>query len=278
MPIAGRGPVLGGRQIVAVTTSDRAARRGETAGPSEVDGRSAGTIRPHRALPGGRALVGALLVTGAAVALFASYTNSATPSKLLYLVAARSVRAGQVLTDRDLRRAPMDLPEQTAARAFTSPSQVEGRVALGPLRAGELVDRSTVPAGSATGTHAQLSIALDIDRTVDGTLQAGDLVDVLVTYGTGTGSMSQVVATRAKLLDVPASADAELGGRRRQTLTLEVSDLDDALHLVNATRAGEVTLVRTTGFQGREYTSATFSPEGADGAAGATTPSTSGGG
>lgn len=218
-------------------------------------------------------MAGALLVTVAAVALFAAYTSASTPSKVAYVVASREIRVGHVLTAADLRLASMDLPRQTAERTFTSSAQVEGRVALGPLRSGELVDRSTVPASSPAGKRAQLSIALDVDRTVDGSLQAGDLVDVLVTYGTGTGSTSQVVATRAKLLGVPASAEGNLSNGRRQTLTLEVSDLDDALHLVNATRAGEVTLIRTTGFQGHEYTSPTFSP-GVDNGAGRTAPLT----
>ncbi len=251
---------------MATTTARRSS-------PEASDDQSAGVIRPHRALPGGRALAGALLVTVAAVALFAAYTSASTPSKDQYVVASREVRAGHVITAADLRLASMDLPSQTSERAFTTSAQVEGRVALGPLRPGELVDRSTVPASSPTGKRAQLSIALDVDRSVDGRLQAGDLVDVLVTYGTGTGSTSQVVATRAKLLGVPASAEGSLGSGRRQTLTLEVSDLDDALHLVNATRAGEVTLIRTTGFQGHEYTSPTFSP-GAEGAAGSPSPTT----
>lgn len=239
--------------MASVTTTARA--------PADASaGQGAGTIRPRRSLPGSRAVTGALLVTVAAVALFASYSKATSPTRHTYLVASRDIRAGETLGAKDVRLAPMDLPLGTTERAFTSIDQLRGRVALGPIHAGELLDRSTVPADSPTGHRAQVSLSLEVDRTVNGSLRPGDKVDVLVTYGTGAGSTTHVVASRATLLEAPTAGEAGLGGNRLQTLTLEITNLDDAMHVVNARRAGEVTLVRTTGFEGRDYSASTYSP------------------
>ncbi len=207
-------------------------------------------------------MVGALLVVIAGVSLFAAHTSATRPARARFVVAARAIAPGQVLTTADVRTASMDLPDGTAAGSFTSSEQVVGHVALGPIGPGDLLDRTTVPDEAPTGRRAQLSLALDVDRTVDGSLRSGDRVDVLVTYGSGEGATTEVVTSRARLLAAPGAGDPRLGGERRQTVTLEVTDLDDALRLVHAARAGEVTLVRTTAFGGREYTSSTYAPAG----------------
>lgn len=249
-------------------------RRTPAPAPSIDDGDDApaGLIGPQRTLPGSRAVVGGLLVTLAAIALFASYTGATTPPRQSYLVAARNLRPGQVIGDADVRPASMDLPAPTASRAYRSVDEVLGRTAVGPITAGELVDRSTLPDRSPKGARAQLSLALEPDRTVDGSLLPGDLVDVLVTYGSGGSSTTEVVASRVRLIAVPPVGDAQLGASKGQTITVEVGALDEALRLVNATRAGEVTLVRTTGFEGHDYTSSTYSP--APGTPSASIPST----
>jgi Flp pilus assembly protein CpaB len=232
---------------------------------TQVDGTSAepasaGTIGPHRGLPSSRAVVGGLLVTLAAVALFASYTGATTPSRETYLVAGHDIRSGQPIQAADLRLATMDLPPSTAQRAYRGLAELRGRVAVAPISSGDLITRTMVPDESPVGPKAQLSLALAPDRTVNGSLQAGDLVDVLVTYGTGSASSTEVVVARARLVDVPPVGDAQLGSSKGQTITLEVRALDDALKLVNASRGGEVTLVRTTSFRGEDYTSTTYAP------------------
>lgn len=223
---------------------------------------TARSVRPHRSLPGGRAVVGALLVTVAAVALFGAYLGATSSPKQRYLVATRDVAKGDRLAAGDFEAQVMDLNATVADRAFTSPDQLRGAVALVPLRSGELVNRSMVSEDRTRPGVAQVSFSLDADRALDGTLQAGDVVDVIVTYGTGTGSSTEVVASRAELLSTPISTAASngLSGGRRQTVRLAVDTLDNGLRLVNAVRAGEVTLVRTTGYRGHDYTSPSYSP------------------
>lgn len=243
--------------MVATAASD--VEQNHRAGPVRA-------VRPHRSLPGGRAVVGALLVTVAAVALFGAYLGATSSPEQRYLVATRDVAKGDRLARGDLEAQVMDPSATVADRAFTSPEQLRGAVALAPLHHGELVNRSMVAEDRTRPGIAQVSFSLDADRAVDGTLQAGDRVDVLVTYGTGTGSSTEVVATRAELLSTPVAvaASSGLSGTRRQTVRLAVDSLDNGLRVVNAVRAGEVTLVRTTGYRGRDYTSPSYSPGGPD--------------
>jgi len=227
--------------------------------------RSARSVKPHRSLPGGRAVVGALLVTVAGVALFGAYLGATSSPQQRYLVTTRDVAKGDRVATGDVEAQVMDLSANAAERAFTTPDELRGAVAVAPLRRGELVNRSAVAEHRTQPGIAQVSFSLDADRAVDGTLQAGDRVDVLVTYGSGTGSSTEVVATRAELLATPVAtaAPSGLSGTRRQTVRLAVDSLDNGLRVVNAARAGEVTLVRTTGYRGRDYTSPSYSPGGA---------------
>ena len=93
-----------------------------------------------------------------------------------------------------------------------------------------------------------------------GTLRPGDRIDILVTYGTGADSVTQLVSTDAPVLAVDSGARNGLTDARRQILTVAVPSSGDILELTNATRAGELTVARATGVADRS-TDRTFQPE-----------------
>ena len=199
-------------------------------------------------LPGGRAVVGGLLIALAAIGVFAAWTAATEEATRPFVVVAQAVRPGVVLGPSDLEVRGFDLPADVADRAYADPEDLVGAVALAPLGEGELVQRSAVreAGGSGVGRPAsEMSFAVDADRAVDGGLQVGERVDVLATFGTGEDATTEIVVRGAQVLAATRN-DGGIGSRTL-VLTLALDDSDDVLALTHAVRAGEVTVVRTTG-------------------------------
>lgn len=221
-----------------------------TAGAVVLDGASpdavaSRAVRPRRGLPGGRAVLGGLLVTVAAVGTFAAYGDATAGPTTAYAVAAADLPAGHRIGPGDVDLRTMDLPAPLAVRAFSSPDALAGAVALAPLAEGELVQAGALlPPGAAPEPAAELSFAVPADRAVNGTLRPGETVDVLATYGTGTAAETVVVVRGALLLGNDEGREAI--GTATRVLTVALDEPDDVLALTHAARAGEVTVVRAT--------------------------------
>jgi Flp pilus assembly protein CpaB len=202
-------------------------------------------IRPRGSLPGGRAVAGGLLVAVATVGTFAAYRGASGGPTTSYAVAAHELRPGEVIGAGDVRLRRVDLPGALAARAYDGDAALVGAIVTAPLAEGELVQRSAVAEGSGRAPMQELSFAVETERAVDGRLRPGERVDVLATYGTGTDARTQVVV-RAALLAATSDGDGDLSGST-VVLTVALERSEDVLALTHAVRAGEVTVVRTTG-------------------------------
>lgn len=197
------------------------------------------TVRRRRSLPGGRAVVGAFLVTAAAVAVFAAYLDATAAPAAAWLVATTDVAPGEVVGADTLDSVAMDVPVAQQDRLVPADARdrVEGRVALGPVRAGDLLQWTTVlavepPAGASTFTFS-----LPPDRVAfRGDLAAGDRVDVVATYGETT-----VYVARA----VPLLARPAASGGEGATITVAIDDPDTVLAIANALDAARVFVVRS---------------------------------
>ncbi|MGH9111733.1 MAG: SAF domain-containing protein [Acidimicrobiales bacterium] len=200
------------------------------------------TIERAPRLPGGRAVLGGVLVAAAALGTFAAWERSSGAPDRSYAVAARAIVPGETLTGDQVRLEPMDLPSGVAASAFVDAAQLDGRVALAPIREGELVQLGQVSDPGAKGPAAEVSFSLERDRAVDGRLRSGDLVDVFVTYDERTTA----VAEGMRLVDVRERVEGSLGRGTELTVTLAITDPDHRAALIHAARAGDVTLVRST--------------------------------
>jgi Flp pilus assembly protein CpaB len=219
-------------------------RRSATSGDGLPSSR---TITRRRSLPGGRAVVGAFLVTVAAVGLFAAFTRAAAGPSTSYVVAARDVPIGAQLTAADLALVPLELPAAQRARAFDDIAVLEGVTVIGPLSSGDLVQSSSVVAAEA-GVE-EISFPVAAERAVAGRLLPGERVDVLATYGSGAGAYTTAVARDALVLAVEDGGGTALGGSEGRVLTLGTPDSDTSLRVAHAVSAGEVMVVRASGAQ-----------------------------
>lgn len=208
------------------------------------------------ALPNGRAVVGGLLVAAAAVGTYGAWAGADDPPSARYVVTTRDLTVGEVVDPTDVELVAIDVPDGLAERAFDASELVVGQRTVAPLAAGELVQRSAVVApdgASAAGGGAapgrQLSFAIDEADALAGTLEVGEPVDVLVTYGgTSADSVTEVVATGAVVAGLPGGDDDLGSGSGGQLVVLlSLAEGTDVLAVTNAVRQGSVTLVRSFG-------------------------------
>jgi hypothetical protein len=131
----------------------------------------------------------------------------------------------------------------TVARSsFTDAATVADRVALAPIGEGELVQASGLSDPGAAQAVAEVSLALERDRAIDGRLRSGDLVDVFATYDDRT----EAVVERVRVVEVSDTGGASFTSASQVTVTLALTDAARRAPVVHAARAGEVTLVRST--------------------------------
>lgn len=198
---------------------------------------------PGRAvLPSGRALVGALLMSSAAIGTFVAWSRSSQQSDDAYVVAARSVQPGERLSADDVRSVAVDL-DGSPVPAFASEEAVVGRVALGPIGEGELVQPAQVTEVADDSLSTEVSFMLPRDRAVDGRLRSGDSVDIIVTEG----DVTRVAVDEVRV--VSSAEESGLGGAPGAgiVVTVGLADPDRRLDLIHALHLGDVTLTRSLG-------------------------------
>lgn len=199
-------------------------------------------IARHRGLPGGRAVVGGVLMAVAVVGVFLAYQQAGEGPTEPVVVAATAVRIGEVLEASDLRVVDGDLPADAGAAAFRSIEAVVGRVALGPIGEGELVQSASVTEGtSSSGVH-EVAVTLPRRQIAVGRLRQGERVDVFVTYEEQTRS----VVRGAQVVQIGSEDDGSLTSDREVSLVVAVPSGDEVAALVHALRTGDVTVVRST--------------------------------
>lgn len=216
------------------------------AGPARQAPSGARLVRPRRSLPGGRAVVGAFLVTLAAVGTFVAYVQATSQPTTLYVVARHNLNLGDRLAASDLALAPMRLPAEMAARrAFTKAAApgLVGATVVAPMATGELIQASALMAGGPAGDR-QLSFAIDPARAVGGHLVSGESVDVLATFGTGAEATTSVVVRGARVVS-RIDSGGSLGAKASEVIVLELTSASDTLAVTHAVDSGQLTLVRS---------------------------------
>jgi Flp pilus assembly protein CpaB len=202
-------------------------------------------LRRRRGLPSGRAVVGGFLVALATVGVFAAYTSATAGPTTRYVVAARDLAPGDRITESSLRLVPLELPDEQRRRAYDVVGPLLDATVVEPLLPGELLQEGSIVAtGAAPGTRA-VSFAIDAAHAVNGSLRAGERVDVLATFGSGGEACTYLVAGDVALVRVNEAAGS-LTSQAGMTITVEADTADDALAISHAANAGTVTLVRTT--------------------------------
>jgi Flp pilus assembly protein CpaB len=199
-------------------------------------------IERHRGLPGGRAVIGGVLMGLAAVGVYVTYAQAQSDPTDPVVVAARDLQVGEVLGVGDLRVIEADLPEPTAGGAFSSTEAVVGRVVLGPIADGELVQAGALTDGPASPDLHEVALRLPPGQIALGRLKAGERVDVFATVDDRTTS----VVRGAAVVQIEADDSGSLTSSREVTLIVAVPSGDAVAAVVHALRTGDVTVVRST--------------------------------
>lgn len=192
-------------------------------------------------LPSGRAILGALLLAISGVATFLAWQGSAAGVGPPAVVARRPVVPGRPIVADDLREVALALPPEQATRAFRSIDEVVGRVAYGPIDEGELVQQGQLTAGRPASDTVEVAVALPRNRALDGSLRAGDWVDVFMSDDVHT----EQIAARVQVVAVSSGDTATLVSGDELVVTLALARPDDRLGLIDAVRRAEVTLTRS---------------------------------
>lgn len=229
-----------------------------TSDPAVADngsGRPGRRIRRVRGLPGGRAVVGAFLVAASAVGVFAAFLTATAAPDTRYAVATADIDIGTRLTEADVAElfemVPVDLPEAVAGRAVREVQlpQLAGQLVTSPVREGDLLQASAVVEDAGVPDTETLSFSLSAADAVGGTLEPGERIDVLATYGSGGDAWTAFVVRGILLVDSSA-AGGGVGTSDDVTLTVAVSDLRDVQALGHAVRTSDVFVTRSTVSEG----------------------------
>jgi Flp pilus assembly protein CpaB len=201
-------------------------------------------IGPRRALPGTRAVVGALLVTVAAVGTFALATGGDDGPSTRYAVATHDLAPGDVIGPEDVALVAIDLPPAQAGSAFTAVAGLEGSVMRGPLARDAILTRAGLEraADAPESRYREVSFAVPRARALDGDIVPGDLVDVV----SSTDLDTLVLTERATVIAVSDAEDGALVDGADVVLTLALPDAAEAVAVAHGGARGELSVLRAT--------------------------------
>lgn len=171
------------------------------AAPADTDG---APVTSGRRLP--RSFTVAVFAAVLGALLFASVLSGLDHRRSV-LAVARTVPAGDVLTDEDLRPVKVGADPGLALVNANARHQVVGRVAAVPLVAGSLLTAAQVGSANLDQGEAVVGVVLEPGRYPPG-LRAGDRVTVVSAPGSAVISTQPPMSLTAGLIE---SADAAQG-------------------------------------------------------------------
>jgi Flp pilus assembly protein CpaB len=198
-------------------------------------------IRRRSGVPGTRAVVGGLLMAMAAIGVFLAYEDASGGPSDPVVVARHAIRVGELIDADDLRIVTAELPVG-ADLAFAEIAAVVGRVALGPIGEGEIVQAGSITDDQASARAHEVELTLPREQVAVGRLKQGERVDVFVTRDDITRSVVRGV----QVVQIGSDGDASLTSERQVSLVVAAPTGDAAAALVHALRTGDVTVVRST--------------------------------
>ena len=223
-----------------------ARRRSKHAESSDQPAPPARLARSASTRPTRRAVVGGLLVAAAAlVTLLAVRTNDRRPGHSI-VIATRTIAPGERLDAASLEVRTIDIDDDLAQHDFSSTAQLVDGVALAPIGVGEAVQRSAVLQDSSGERLRQFSFPVDRERALNGDLRAGERVDILATFGTGSDATTTVLSRDALILRSVEQKSGTLSSSGSLILTVGLPSADQVLDAVHAAQVADLTVVRAT--------------------------------
>ncbi|MDU0348412.1 SAF domain-containing protein [Actinomyces sp. MRS3W] len=177
------------------------------------------------------AALAVLLIVGGA--LLAGLLATRADQRVEMLVAARTVEAGQVITDADLVSTPVSSTLSTLIPASRA-DELVGQVARVEIAEGQLFDTSQLLSTALPGAGTQVvGISLDNGRFPAGGVAAGDVVNVVDT------TSGEVTVDGAQVLTAVPTSGSEDDWTSGCVLSLIV-DGADAAALATASAGGNI--------------------------------------
>jgi Flp pilus assembly protein CpaB len=207
-------------------------------------------VRYHGALPRPRALTGAALVVLAAAGVLVAHRTASEPPTTRYVVAARSIAAGHVLTGEDLGTMAAELPSGMAAVAASDATDLVGRVTRTSMSELDLVRPDDVLARGRFTVPGSVEVPVEVDaaRALDGIVRSGSRVDVLSTDPDGQGTVA--LARDVLVVGVDAPSGDAIGDSSARRVRLAAPDATAASAIVDASVRSQLTLVLPTPVEG----------------------------
>lgn len=198
-------------------------------------------------LPGGRAMLGAVLVVLAGAGVLAAHRAATAPATHRWTVVTRDVPAGTVLTSDDLGTVAAEMPTGSPAVPASRARSLIGGLTVAPLAEMSLVRPGDVrdPADAAAAGSVEVPVEIERSRDLGDSIHQGSLVDVLSTDPELDGTV--VLARAVKVLDVGRSEGGGIGDGSTVRYRLALPDADSAVAVVDASVRSQLTLVVPTG-------------------------------
>lgn len=150
-------------------------------------------------------LVSLVLAVLAGIAVLASLQGRAATR--LVPISTRSVPAGALLTQADVRTVTMRASDASAITGLLSPQEAIGRFAAVPLAAGEPLTQAETEAGRPAGAGlGQMSVSVPVSDADGGDIVAGDRVDLV--QANAIGPSATYVAQGLLVLSVSSGASS----------------------------------------------------------------------
>ncbi len=190
-------------------------------------------------------MVGALLITLAAVGAYVLSGQNEIDNRIAYLVASSDLAPGQMLRAEDISTSLVELPPGLADSSFTDATAVVGAVALGPIGEGELLQTTAMTPPQLSLDREQpieFSFALP-NQGAPRSLRPGEHVAMLSTTGRNSDAVTTVVVGDAVVTDV-VHDDESFASSGDMIITLAIADSTEVLAAANAAQATDVTILR----------------------------------
>jgi pilus assembly protein CpaB len=191
--------------------------------------------------PSGRAALGALLVVLSGVGLYLATVASTKERVTTYVVAARDITKGQVVTENDVRTEPLRLSELVSQRAFADPSVLVGAIALVPLGEGELVQVSAMQQGGPA--MRAMSFPIESARAVAGDISPGDHIDVVATFDREGTTVTETVLRGLEVLAINRGG-VDATSSTPLVIRVGIKDAQQQEVLAHALNVGKLFVVR----------------------------------
>ena len=219
--------------------------------PTDTPRRSRGPLSTKN----GTFLVAAILALIAAAALLVflrEYRDDLTGSDPVQVLVAKSVipkgTPGDVIADQQLYTIERVKNSLRESGAISDPEDLAGEVVATEIHPGHQLRSSDFETGRTaqaqlSGFQRAMSVPIDESRGLVGDVEAGDRVDVVVTYrNAGSGPSAARIAARNVLVLSTTEGESGVGGSQVPTAILRVND-DDAAAIAAAVDGGSVWLV-----------------------------------